>query len=151
MKKSMNKKAQMSTFQLMLMVLGVVAVVIVIIGFSQGWSFFTDIFGKADIDITLISQKCNSELSGGDTAGFCTNKIEIGTNKYINCKYAASNFGAIIEGEASITCTGAEAQICNKIKLEEGDKYKPDKTMVNGKPCYKNSGTAGTDHWNVPS
>lgn len=143
--KGINKRGQegLSTTSLLVLILGAVALVVIIIGFTQGWSFFTDLLGKTDIDIAVIKQKCETILPFG-VASYCLDKIEIGNNNYINCGYANTNLNVIIEN--SLTCSDNDAKaICRKIKLEEGENYKNKltKIKVNGKPC------GGTGSWDV--
>lgn len=131
--KRLNKKGQgFTSGQLLALILGAVAVIIVIIGFTAGWDFFTDLFGQGDIDMTVISQKCNT-LASTSNSGYCTDRIEIGKNKYINCEYAVNELGA--EVSKGVTCPDGEKKICQKIKLEKGEDYDPTKVEVNGKTC----------------
>ena len=137
MEKRMNKKGAMTTFQLLSLLLGVIVLVIVVIGFTQGWSFFTDMFAKADIDITFISQKCSALVSAGSTSGYCLDRIEIAKNSYVNCDYAVHNLGVTVEGTKP-SCTGSEKQMCERLRLEIGeDKWLIDseKVKVNAKTC----------------
>jgi len=128
-----NKKGAFTTGQLLSLVLGAVAVVVVIIGFSQGWGIFTDIFDQADLDMEIISQKCNA-LTGASGAGYCTDKIEIAKNSYVNCEYAFDELGAVVDNP--LDCgLDAPDQICEKIKLAEGKNYDGTEIMVNGEEC----------------
>ena len=140
--KRLNKKGQgFTSGQLLALILGAVAVIIVIIGFTAGWDFFTDLFGQGDIDMTVISQKCNT-LASTSNSGYCTDRIEIGKNKYINCEYAVNELGAEVskevicpEDNGNMRYQKASKQICQKIMLSEGDNYDPTKVEVNGKTC----------------
>jgi len=137
MRKRMNLRGQreVSFGTFLLLILGVVGLILVIVGFTKGWGFITDIFGKTNIDITLISQKCESLASVG-AAGFCSDRVEIGKDNYVNCPYAINTLGANITGTAPGCDPDAGAKaICNKLKLEEGDKYDSEKSKVNAKTC----------------
>ncbi len=141
-----NKRGQegLSTTSLLVLILGAVALVVIIIGFTQGWGFFTDLLGQTDIDIAVIKQKCETILPFG--ASYCLDKIEIGKDNYINCGYANTDLKVKIEN--SLECTNDDAKaICQKIKLEEGDNYKNKltKIKVNGKPC----GGTTEGNWDV--
>lgn len=131
--KRLDKRGQgFTTGQLLALILGAVAVVIVIIGFTQGWGFFTDLFGQGDVDITVISQKCET-LASTQNSGYCTDRIEIKSNVYVNCEYAVTYLGANVPSKASAPeCSDAEEAICNKLKLEEEDL---NKVKVNNKLC----------------
>ncbi len=135
-KKMSNKKAQMTTFQLLSLVLGAVVLIVVILGFTKGWGFFTDFFGKADVDVTFISQKCSALIAAGATKSYCAERIEIGRNNYVNCPYAVKVLGASVEGNPP-SCNeedGAKA-ICERLKLEQGENFNSEKIKVNGKSC----------------
>ncbi|MEK6906751.1 MAG: hypothetical protein AABW81_03955 [Nanoarchaeota archaeon] len=137
--KRMNKRGQsevgLGTF--LLLILGLVALVIIILGFTKGWSFFTDLFGTTDINKDVIAQKCTTLLSLG-TSGYCSDKIEVGTDKYVNCEYAKKELGVIIEDAPTTACPGeSKKAICNTIRFEDEDRYaqKSNKIKVNDEFC----------------
>ena len=127
-----NKKGQgLTSSTLILLVVGVIVMVIVVLGFTKGWNFFTDLFNTGSIDMEAISQKCGLLASTGG-GGYCTDRIEIGKDKYINCKHAET-LGITSTGNA---CSEASKQICEKLKLE-GDNFDGSKVEVNGEACDK--------------
>ena len=65
-----NKKGAFTTGQLLSLVLGLVVVIVVIIGFTQGWGVFTGFFKFTEIDMEVISQRCDA-LAGASGAGYC--------------------------------------------------------------------------------
>jgi len=90
--KEMNKKAQdMSITTLILLVLGVVVLIVIVLGVTQGFGFFTDIFDQSNVDATVITQKCGQ--TGVFGGAICTDRIELSNNNYITCGYAASTTG----------------------------------------------------------
>ncbi len=130
-----NKKGQgLTSSTLILLVVGVIVMVIVVLGFTKGWNFFTDLFNTGSIDMEAISQKCGLLASTGG-GGYCTDRIEIGKDKYINCDYAVKNLGAQVENAPSGGCGGnVSTQICNKLELED-EGFDKNKTRVNDKLC----------------
>ena len=136
----MNKKGEegIGLGTLLALALGIVAVVIIVIGFTTGFNWFFDLFGKSTIDVAFISQKCEQLASVG-SAGYCSDSIEIATNSYVNCNYAVANLGAKITSVAPTICTIDEGKIaiCKKLELELGDnwKIKQPKIKVNGEKC----------------
>lgn len=136
--KRTNKKGESTDSRSFLIGFALIAgvAILVFLGFNQGWGFITDIFKKADIDTTLIEQKCNSYIEFGTLSGYCYDKIEIGKNKYINCEYAASKHGVKIKGTAPECASDAPAKICKKLKDSEKN-FKPEKVEVNGMTCDK--------------
>lgn len=139
--KKRNKRGQeggIGIGTLLLLILGVVGLIVVVVGFTTGWNFITDIFKKADIDVTVISSKCGA-LASTQPAGYCSDRIEIAKNSYVNCPYAVKELGASIGEVNAPGCDmddGAKA-ICNKLKLEEGDKFNAENTRVNNQDCSK--------------
>ena len=67
----LNKKAQgMSTNTIILLILGMAVLVVLIIGFSSGWSAFKNIAQPTNVD--KIRDECNSACSLGQTYSFCS-------------------------------------------------------------------------------
>lgn len=135
----MDKKGQdMSISTLILLVLGVVVLIVIVLGFTQGFGFFTDMFGKADIDATVIQQKCGS--TGVFGGAICTDRIEVGSDKYITCGYAANNLSIAFDGDekVKVTCKDIKANsktVCGLLKLKAGDKFDGTDVEVNGEKC----------------
>ncbi len=130
----LDKKGQggLNTFLVFFAVALVVGLIIAI--------FYVDVFGlfgeitDIDVDIAVINQGCIAKLSAGS---FCTDKIEISKNTYINCPYAIENFGASIGDGIAPKCNETEDSraICNKLKSTDGKGYNPDEYVVNGRGC----------------
>ena len=143
MKEMVNdKRAQeMSITTLILLVLGVVVLIVIILGFTQGWGFFTDMFGKANIDSTVVVQKCGATASFGGSV--CTDKIEVATDTYMTCGYAVNQVDAF-EGSVEIatkcpTPATDAVKVCTQIRTSEGVKWtdtRAKKVQVNGNTCY---------------
>jgi len=130
----MNKREAEVGFNLIFtLVLGLAAISFAIFLYLRIFGEAGDIPGKLDIDITVIQAKCNGLISSS-SGGYCTDRIEIEDDNYINCPYARSNFGAIFEGTPP-DCNGAERFICNKLLTEQGDKFKFDDVKVNNILC----------------
>ncbi len=106
-----NKKAQsMSLTTILLMVLGIVVVVLLIWGFSTGWSGFWDRispFGsKANVD--SIRSGCKLACASSDQYNFCeksqTVKFDDGTSWKGSCYNFMANSKVGVEG-CSIECS----------------------------------------------
>jgi len=134
MRKAVNKKGQQSSFQTIGWILGIFVLIVVALAFTGVFGEFTDIFSKADVDLTLISQKCSALATPTGTA-YCTDKTEIGKNSYVNCDYAVTALGASVEGNPP-TCDVNEdpKKICTRLSLED-DNFDAGKVKVNGKAC----------------
>ena len=137
-KLNQNKRAQQEVGMgtMLLLLLGLAALIVVIIGFTAGWDFLTRWFTDIKPEITVIEQTCNTYITLGG-GGYCTNAVDYGKNNYVNCDYAAKSLGATFtEPEKAPTCRDDSAkQICQGIKLREGDDFKTNKTSVNGRTC----------------
>ena len=130
--KRLNKRGAIETNTMLVLIVGIIAAVSIILFFTKGFGFFTNIFEKSNIDITLISQKCSALASVGGS-GYCTDKIEIGKDSYVNCPYAVNNLGAVLDKPYSGgDCTDSKKKICTRLGLEEGNNFKPTKVKVNG-------------------
>ncbi len=117
---------------------------------SNAFSKVEGVINKADLDIGLISQKCDIQIDISKGEAYCAEKIPIGeSNNYITCPYAKKKFGVTTERDMP-ECDideGAKA-VCRKL-LAEDSTIKPEKIYVNEKPCYKAGGTIGKDHWGI--
>src|SRR3989338_4641312 len=121
----------------LLLVLGFVALVIVIVGFTKGFGFFTRIFEVSKVDTELISQKCNSLLSLG-VSGYCGDEVEIGVDSFVNCDYAAKNLGVKVTNPPDSACGSlctAEKSICTRLRIKDGDNFNEEKVKVNEQTC----------------
>jgi len=87
-----NKKGQeMSVATLVLIVIGIVVLVMLILGFSMGW---TNLWSKINIfgggsNVETVVQACKISASSGSTYSYCSEfkKVTIdGKTQYINCQ-----------------------------------------------------------------
>ena len=138
MTKRGNRKGQseVGLGTILLLVLGLVALVIVIVGFTKGFGFFTRIFEVSKIDTELISQKCNSLLSLG-VSGYCGDEIEMGGSSFVNCDYAVKNLGVKVTSLPDSACSSpdTEKSICARLRIKDGDNFDEEKVMVNEQSC----------------
>ena len=66
-----NKKGQdLSTSTIILLVLGVIILVILIIGFSTGWSFFKNLISPTNVDSVI--QDCSTACGTDQKFSFCS-------------------------------------------------------------------------------
>ena len=133
MQKRLNKKAQdLSIGTLILIVLGIVVLVLLILGFSYGWS---SLWEKINIfqggnSLNEMAVACNTAVASNAKITYCDDfkKIKIdGKTEYVNCEDSRLSNSI----DTKLTCDGYPAlEYCSKIK--ESDR---EKTMVNGESC----------------
>lgn len=127
-----NKKGQeMSVATLVLIVIGIVVLVMLILGFSMGWSNLwakVNIFGGGS-NVETVVQACKLSASSGSTFSYCSEFKQVtinGVKQYINC--ADERITGV---DNPLSCTGGEPKIfCQSLK---GDAV--GKTIVNMKAC----------------
>lgn len=133
-----NRKGQseVGLGTILLLVLGLVALVIVIVGFTKGFGFFTRIFEVSKIDIELISQKCDGLLSLG-ISGYCGDEIEMGGGSFVNCEYAVEKLGVKVTGSPDSACISPDTEkaICARLRIKDGDNFNEEKVKVNEQSC----------------
>lgn len=157
MKKMVNKKGQQfSTTTLLVIIIGVIALIVVIVGFSQGWSFIFDKLGFLPDDLNSASVACASYAGNPSLAlSYCQyRELTIdGKKQWVNCDYIYERATATLTEGAGFEeqggCTISPEGYCEE--LAKKSDYNGKKVIVNGKPCYKEGGIAGTDHWDVKS
>jgi hypothetical protein len=88
-KRGMDKKGQqVSVAGLILIVIGVVVLIVLIIGFTQGFDFF---FGKIDVlpgqELEAVAQSCKVAHKGKLRIDYCSFKeVEVdGEKEFVNC------------------------------------------------------------------
>ena len=129
--KRFDKKGAINWDQFLALIIGVVAVGIVIFYFMGGFDNFFDVAKQGDLVISAMQTKCESL----DDTGYCTDRLELAKDSYVNCGYAVKNLGVKIDNSPA-TCVDADAiAMCNRIKWEEGDDFVATKVKVNDKAC----------------
>ena len=115
----LNKRGQgMSTNTIILIILGLIVLVVLIIGFTQGWDSIAPWISGSNVD--SISQACGVACSTGQTFGFCTTKRDVKTEEQtyedVTCNYLAEEMPNLgIEPCAEIQCN----QMI--VELQEGE------------------------------
>ena len=131
---------------MLMIILGLAALVLVIVGFTSGWGFLTKWFDTVKSDSTVVEQVCNAYITMGGN-GYCSNSIDYGKKSYINCDYAKQLGAKFEEPEKAPKCDSeTPKQICLGIKLDMGEDYtdaEAKKIKVNGESCG--------DYWKVNS
>src|SRR3989344_6082380 len=149
-----NKKAQdLSIGTLILIVLGIIVLVLLILGFSYGWSSLWEkinIFGGGGSSIADVVINCNLAVTSNAVYTYCNDFKKVKVNnevEYVNCEddRVASGLTTKLQGD------------CEKVKLSDNTEVSPaqkkcldligtktDKndilnictnTKVNNKPC----------------
>ena len=136
---ALNKKGQdLSIGTLILIVLGIIVLVLLILGFSLGWSNLWEkinIF-KGSSSIGDIANACKIAVTSQDVYSYCQDfkKIKVnGQTEYISC--LDSRVQPSLDTKIT-TCDDAEVlkakkAICDTI-INEADKGK---IKINGQPC----------------
>ncbi len=145
-----NKKGQeMSVTTLVLIVIGVILLVMLILGFSMGWS---NLWGKINIlggggGVETVIQACQIAATSDAGSSYCDDFKQVtiaGVKQYVNCQYSdvASKL------DKSLTCSAGNAEAsagryCGRLYAAAGnatiylnsDTWK--NTLYNGKSCSK--------------
>jgi hypothetical protein len=106
-----NKGQDLSTSTIILIILGIAVLVILIIGFTTGWSFFKNLISPTNVDATI--QDCASACETSQSYSFCSGertlrvneeKFSVKTSCYILANVASfSKYG--IQKCPSIDCS----------------------------------------------
>lgn len=144
MKKGLNKKGQdLSIGTLILIVLGIVVLVLLILGFSLGWSNLWDkvnIFGGG-ASIADVVTRCNLEITSNNGFGYCQkfDKVKVsGQVEYVNCqdpRVEDQLDNKLSCGEARKTYFESAKLYCNQIGNTLGTKD----VKINGLTCISSS------------
>jgi len=128
-----NKRGQqgMTIGTLLVIVLGVVAVVVLIIGFTLGTDAFFDLFKRGPSDLQLTASACGIFAQGELYLDYCTNfkLVDVdGEDRFVNCQF--SQIEAV--SDPKLNCQNQfpnrdlEAEYCNVLfrqdKLESNTK-----------------------------
>ena len=137
----MDKRGQeLSVGTLILIVLGIVLLVLLILGFSLGWSNLWEkinIFGGST-SLDSVVQKCNLAVASSSVASYCDSFSQItfdGKKQYVNCEYSKLSL------DKKLTCSGATSrfeQKCTELVKEKfnGEFKDSEETAFNTK-CGK--------------
>ncbi|PXY71337.1 hypothetical protein CXX78_01560 [Candidatus Parvarchaeota archaeon] len=132
-KRELNKKGQNLTIgAVILIVLGVVVLVMLVVGFTKGWSF---LFGKFDVlpgsDLETIAQACKIAGEANLMIDFCTFK-KLNDGNWVNCE--DTRFVETLDGaDSGITCKESLGRDhCKNDELGLKSTIK-----VNGETCSK--------------
>ncbi|MBM3233062.1 hypothetical protein FJZ18_02760 [Candidatus Pacearchaeota archaeon] len=134
----MNRRGQeLSVGTLILIVLGIVLLVLLILGFSLGWS---NLWEKINIfssttSLESIAQKCSLAVTSGSLLSYCESFTQItfeGKKQYVNCEYPKLNL------DKTLTCS-SEPRKKNKcielIKAKFADQFKSDQEEAFSDKC----------------
>ena len=103
-----NKRGQgMSTSTIVLLILGIVVLVVLILGFTMGWSSIAPWLSSSNVD--SISTVCSVACSTGKTFDYCTASRELNTGEDtftdVTCNYLSKERSELgIEECPEISC-----------------------------------------------
>jgi len=97
----------MSTNTIILIILGLIVLVVLILGFTMGWSSIAPWLSSSNVD--SVSKACSVACSTGKTYGFCTSLRELKTGEEtyegLTCNYMAKKMPQLgVEDCADIAC-----------------------------------------------
>jgi hypothetical protein len=145
-----NKKGQeMSVTTLVLIVIGVILLVMLILGFSMGWS---NLWGKINIlggggGVETVIQACQIAATSDAASSYCDDFKQVtiaGVKQHVNCQYSdvASKLDKSLtcsagnaEASAGRYCGRLYAAASNQSVYLNSDTWK--NTLYNGKSCSK--------------
>lgn len=137
----MNKKAQATRF-IVILIVGIIVLVVVALGFTQGWGVIFDKIGLLPGNLEAAAQSCGISASQNFKTSYCNEFKEVtitGKKQHVTCEYLENH--AEFE-KLSESCT------LNQTKLAEDlCKTLKDNKIVNGRVCYVDGG--GDDEWGV--
>ena len=138
-----NKRGQdLSIGTLILIVLGIVVLVLLILGFSLGWSNLWEKVGifQGGSGVESVIQSCKIAASTDALFTYCSDFKQIkvdGKTEYLNCQDGKVVLGGL---DKELTCTKTTAELiaiqCGE--LSEADQ-KNSNVLVNSKPCVAES------------
>ncbi|HIG52171.1 TPA: hypothetical protein EYQ19_02020 [Candidatus Pacearchaeota archaeon] len=129
-KRELNKKGQNLTIgAVILIVLGVVVLVMLVIGFTKGWSF---LFGKFDVlpgsDLETIAQACKIAGEANLMIDFCAFK-KLNDGNWVNCE--DDRFDKTLDGaDSGITCDKKWDDFCKDEVSAAGKEVNSNKCLT---------------------
>ncbi len=131
-----NKKGDVTISTVILIVLGLAVLVMLIVGFTKGWSFFFDLFDSGPSQLQTVAKACAGYAQASLTIDFCKYRLieTDGKDELVNCNdgriiQSLNADGVILPG--SLTSCTADAQnrqsACQNIA-----ESKRAETMING-------------------
>ncbi len=156
-----NKKGDVTISTIILIVLGLAVLVMLIVGFTKGWSFFFDLFDSGPSQLQTVAKACVAYAQGSLTIDFCKYRLieENGNDELINCldKRITSTLisSGVDLGKSELACStekgnDAKSLACNN--LVQDSKLKDVK--IDGVACstyYSGPSASGTQLVNCPS
>jgi hypothetical protein len=142
-RKEMNKKAQegMTLTTLLAIILGVVVLVILILGFTQGFDYIFGFFNQLP-KIEAVVQVCGISAQSNLVADYCREfkSVDIdGVESYVTCPYLESNGYLTEDQKLNSDCTQNTDDIsrdfCYANTLVKVKDWKD--IEVNGKTCFE--------------
>ena len=101
-----NRKGDVTITTVILIVLGLVVLVMMIIGFTKGWSFFFGLFDKGPSELQSIAEACVLYARAGFSIDYCQSRdIKInGKAESINCNDVRISGTLESAGVKALTC-----------------------------------------------
>ena len=139
----MDKRGQeLSVGTLILIVLGIVLLVLLILGFSLGWSNLWEkinIFSSST-SLESVVQKCSLAVTSNSLVSYCESFSQVtidGKKQYVNCEYGKLRLDKTLSCGAD-TFEKHNTDKCTEIlkaQYKSVDECKKTEIVVNDKPC----------------
>ncbi|MGV8142423.1 MAG: hypothetical protein ACP5NS_02190 [Candidatus Pacearchaeota archaeon] len=155
-----SKKGDVTISTVILIVLGLAVLVMLIVGFTKGWSFFFDLFDSGPSQLQTVAKACVGYAQGSLTIDFCKYRLieENGNDELINCRdsriLASLAQDGIDTTKNSLSCSGNNDET-RRVACTSLASGKPETKIdgPNGSTCASvlASGPSGTTLINCPS
>ena len=101
-----SRKGDVTISTVILIVLGLAVLVMMIIGFTKGWSFFFGLFDKGPSELQSIAEACVLYAKSGFSIDYCQSRdIKInGKTESINCNDVRISGTLDSAGVKALTC-----------------------------------------------
>ena len=129
----MNKKAQIESFTLIIIIIGIITLVVVGYVVIKYGKIFEDAPGKIPGDVEIIANGCN--IGGANFGTYCIPSKEAminGKKQFMSCAYIRSVYPDSIK-DSSPCSSGIEKAHCSTLKNSDAVNY--GSIIVNGKTC----------------
>ena len=128
MRKRGNKLGQgLSTSTLVLLILAAIVLIVVVLGFTQGWGYIFDKIGLLPGDLEAAAKSCETSAQYGLKTSYCNEfkKVRVaGKKQWVNCDYLEkyAEFEKLQENCNETTVKNLALQLCNNEKLKDDEK-----------------------------
>ncbi|MGV8131688.1 MAG: hypothetical protein ACP5N7_06335 [Candidatus Pacearchaeota archaeon] len=115
-----NRKGDVTISTVILIVLGLVVLVMMIVGFTQGFDFLFGLFDRGPSELQTLASACELYVQGNLAIDFCSYRIvEVdGNDEIVNCLDSRINGLLVAKGIDPLACSGLGSNlqaICSQV------------------------------------